>query len=62
MMLPKRNSATPSMACNAVGDSILVRLGQRNINVERKGGRTNRWKGVLKAAVAVSELIASPLL
>ena len=45
MMLPKRNSATPSTACNAVGDSILVQLGQRNINVERKGGRTNgRWR------------------
>jgi len=43
MMLPERNSATPSTACNAVGDSILVQLGQRNINVERKGGRTNGW-------------------
>jgi hypothetical protein len=35
-------------------------LGQRNINVERKGGRTNRWKGILKTAVAISELITSP--
>ena len=42
MMLPKRNSATPSTACNAVGDSVLVLLGQRNTWI-RKGGRTNGW-------------------
>lgn len=40
MMLPKRNSATPSTACNAVGDSVLGTIGSEKHKYVNRKGRT----------------------